>query len=262
MSKTLEMQVNIPASAEQLWDALTRPERLADWFPPICRGEAKPDGKVLFSWGSDCEWETHISAWEPNRHLRWTDQPDSGVDLPGVDFFIETTGEGTTLRLVQSGFTGDSWEDYYEGTRRGWTYFFHLLQLYLRKHYPQPRTAIWRRGPGQKPRAEAWKQLTEALGLTAEPAPGVVMPINLDDVTVGDVAICEAPYVLGIDLPELNHGSLLVEFEPGDGIVSCGIYLSVYGLAPDRTANLETWIERFSRNNLETIKGGSHLTKS
>ena len=262
MSKTLEMQVAIPATTEQLWDALTQPERLSDWFPPICRGEVGPDGKVLFSWGSDCEWETHVSAWEPNRHLRWTDQPDTGADLPGVDFFIETAGGGATLRLVQSGFDGEGWEDYYEGTRRGWTYFFHLLQLYLKHHYPQPRTAIWRRGPGRQPRTEAWEQLMSALGLSGELASGQAREIDLDGPTDARLAVCEAPFVLGVDLPQLDHGSLLVEFEPGDGIVSCGIYLSVYGLPAARTLRLENWLDEFAQRNLGTVKGGSHLTKA
>lgn len=247
----LELTVTVPANPEQVWQALTDPSRLACWFP--LHSEARDDNKLLLSWGKDCEWETHVTRSDPD-HVQWMDVLPDGTDdgavLPAVDFHIESDGRATTVRLVQSGFDPDSdWEGQYEALRRGWTNFLDVLSGYLEHHYDRTRTMIWRRGSSSLERTQLWTALLGGLGLAmsaseASQAAGQWLTAQLgDEALQAEVRAAESPHVLTLRLPELNEASLFIELEPGDENLSCGVWLSTYGLDESQVKRLEQAVE-------------------
>jgi hypothetical protein len=52
-----------------------------------------------------------------------------------VDYYLSTENGKTRVRLVQSAFgASEGWDDLFDGTKTGWTYFLQNLLIYLEKH--------------------------------------------------------------------------------------------------------------------------------
>ena len=58
--KKHEFQIELPASAEAVWDALTKPGEIVRWFTPAARIEPGRGGKLWLSWGDGSEGEHEI----------------------------------------------------------------------------------------------------------------------------------------------------------------------------------------------------------
>ena len=88
---------------------------------------------------------TTVDAWEPGKHVRWLDE--SGFmgaghrDRDGLP--PRDRRRQDRVRLVQSGFgASEGWDDFFEGTEAGWTYFLYNLRLYLERHLGKVRHLI------------------------------------------------------------------------------------------------------------------------
>src|SRR6185503_1839694 len=109
-SRDIELEIVVDAAPSVVWKALTTPEEIARWFPPISGGSASTVGdKLLISWGEGFEWWTTVAAVEPERHVRLTDDLEAYAkwvsgesDNPAlaIDWFIESRGGKTVVRLV------------------------------------------------------------------------------------------------------------------------------------------------------------------
>lgn len=257
----LTLESRLKASPEQVWEALTQPGQLQNWFPLKSGGDAARGGKVLLSWGADCEWETHITEFEPARHLQWCDVlPDPAQPeaiLPVVDWHLELDGGATRLRLVQSGFDPDSdWQDYYDGLRRGWSYFLDMLACYLEHHLGRDRQMIYRRGASRVPRAELWSGLLGALGVgitAVEALESATVALNLtaDKPVAAQVRLAESPYVFAARIPELNHASLFIELEGTGDTPTCGVWLSTFDLPDKQRSELQARLNQLCEDLLD-----------
>jgi uncharacterized protein YndB with AHSA1/START domain len=117
-----EFEIEIDATPEEVWEALATAEGIMSWFAPVAKVEPGPDGRAFISWGEGMEGWQRIEAWEPGRHLRLKDRH-------GVDYYIETKGGRTVLRLVQSGFGPEaSFDAEFESTIAAWPAFLQMLK--------------------------------------------------------------------------------------------------------------------------------------
>lgn len=94
----------LPAPPEEVWEALTDPERLQEWFA----NEVEWDGdELVYRWGDGAERRARIEESDEPRRLgfRWSD-PDG--DETRVTFELEEADEGTRLTVT-------------EGRDAGWT---------------------------------------------------------------------------------------------------------------------------------------------
>jgi uncharacterized protein YndB with AHSA1/START domain len=176
-TRTIEKTIEIAAPLEAVWQALTGAEELSRWFPLEARVEPRPGGKVFLSWGPQCEGEGTIDIFEPLKRLRWREPapvpphtagaapPPGAIELPAVEWLLETKGGRTVLRLVNSGISAESWADeYHDSLHYGWGFMLANLRLYLERHHGQPRLVAWPRRNVALPRAEAWTRLVAAGG--------------------------------------------------------------------------------------------------
>lgn len=179
-------EVWIDAAPERVWRALTEARELERWFPLEADVEPGVGGTVRMSWGSEYDTEMPIVAWDPPHHLqtKWFGQ---GVV---TDYWIEAEEGGTRLRAVSSGFPLDaSWDEWVEGTVRGWAYELRALKHYLERHEGQDRRALFLRRRVHLPREDVWSRLTGAEGLASrwttgerlDEAPPVQIATILDD---------------------------------------------------------------------------------
>lgn len=179
-------EVWIDAAPERVWRALTEARELERWFPLEADVDPGVGGTLRMSWGSEYDAEMSILAWEPPHHLRtqWFGQ------AVVTDYRIEAEGGGTRIRAVSSGFPLDaSWDEWVEGTVRGWAYELRALKHYLEQHDGRARRALFLRRRVTLPRQEAWDRLTGSGGLAErwttgeriDEAPPVQVATVLDD---------------------------------------------------------------------------------
>lgn len=252
--KVLELSVDIDASPQEVWDALTTAKGLQNWFPQGAKVEGTGVGSVVtFSFG-EMSWPTTVVAWEPDKHLRWGHDDMMG---PGtamlVDYYITTEGGKTRLRLVQSAFgASDAWDDLFEGTKGGWTYFLYNMRIYLEKHLGQMRRMFIERFQVNLAREVAWKKLLSAAGGLLVATSGAVRASDAVDLELQDralraiVEVLIDGQVIAMRIPDLADSILFVEFELGGDTFHAGLYLSVYdpALASELEAPFARTVER------------------
>lgn len=229
--KRVEAEVTIDADAATVWRALTEGEELKRWFSPDARVTPGAGGAMWLSWGEGMDWEAPIAVWEPNRHLRTEDPAPSKV---AVDYFIEAKGGQTVVRVVQSGFAADAWEDEVETAENGWRSFMGTLRNYLERHRGEPRTLAYVRHPVVKrERKEVFPRMLEALGV-----PLVAAGERFTGPVFNGVAEISSPPV-NLSGRLDGGGYLMIEIEPGRGQCRPAVWVSLYGEAAAEAAALQ-----------------------
>ncbi len=101
--RSVTRSVVVPASVEDVWDALTDPSRLEDWFADeIDADEIEPDAEVVFRWHEgDEERRAVIEDVEAPRRLafRWAARGDESR----VVFELDDEAAGTRVTVVETG---------------------------------------------------------------------------------------------------------------------------------------------------------------
>ena len=90
-------EIVLDAPVEEVWAALTEPERLEEWFANDVELDARPGGEGVFRWGDGDERRAVVEELEVERYLtlRWED--DGLVELE-----LEPAGGGTRLLVRES----------------------------------------------------------------------------------------------------------------------------------------------------------------
>ena len=95
----VEREIVFPESRPaEVWEALTEPERLEEWFATEAELDATPGGAGVFRWGDGDERRATVreAAEEERLVLDWDD--DGGR----VVIELEEVDDGTLLRVVES----------------------------------------------------------------------------------------------------------------------------------------------------------------
>lgn len=111
--RVVEKVLELGASVERVWRAITDPTELSRWFGHETELELTPGGDGAFIWKEHGRYAVRVREVDPPRRLVW-----SWVHEPGVAFEAapHTTVEwtltsrddgGTTLHLRESGFLTD-----------------------------------------------------------------------------------------------------------------------------------------------------------
>ena len=257
-TRAIELEVEIDARTEAVWKAISEGEEIRRWFAPEARVTPGVGGSIWLSWGGGVEGEGTIDIWEPGRRLRWleswgsdgeteaSEEPSPGVIQTAVDFHIETRGGSTVVRLVHSGFSASAdWDEYYDATLAGWTYFLWNLAFYLERHFGTPRTMVSERRPTTRAFEDVWSELLGPSGLAVEGletlTAGDRLALTVGDRSFGgDVKYVRYPRNLAATLQELNDALLFVEMEPSGGEAwSCGVWISAYGVDAHETSAVQ-----------------------
>jgi uncharacterized protein YndB with AHSA1/START domain len=132
-TRSVVIEREMPHSPEKIWRALTQPHLIEEW---LMKNDFKPVVGHSFNlrgeWGGvlDCE----VLAVEPNRTLSYTwnfTHEDAAFDLRSVvTFTLTPTGNGTHLRVEQSGFR-PAQKQAFGGAHAGWKQFFEKLDQLL-----------------------------------------------------------------------------------------------------------------------------------
>ncbi|MFV1988262.1 MAG: SRPBCC domain-containing protein [Gemmatimonadota bacterium] len=109
--EAIERTLEIAASPDRVWEALTDPAELAAWFPERVDGlEATAEGEGWLVWDGHGRYAIRMEAFEPRTRLvwRWARESETALaDGPTttVEWRLESDGAGgTILRLREDGF--------------------------------------------------------------------------------------------------------------------------------------------------------------
>lgn len=148
---TIERTVQIDASPATVFEVITSPEHLKEWWPDEAVIDPTPgaDGELVFGDRSDPDVQIpklRVVEAEPFRRFsfRWIhpadEDPREGNSLL-VTFELSASDDGTLLRMTESGFREMGWEvavleQAYQEHGEGWDHFLPQLAAYA------PRVAV------------------------------------------------------------------------------------------------------------------------
>ncbi len=103
----VQREIVVPAPVEEVWSALTEPERLEEWFANDVELELEPGGEGIFRWDDGDERHAVVEEVVPERRFAFTwDESRVEIELAEIDegtrvLVKETLGAGwgTALSL-------------------------------------------------------------------------------------------------------------------------------------------------------------------
>jgi uncharacterized protein YndB with AHSA1/START domain len=109
----IERETVIDAPLERVWEVITEAEHLGRWFGNAgAEIDLRPGGAMVLRWAPDRAHHGRVVAVEPPTRFsyRWAPFDDPGGDEPVegnstlVEFTLQPEGDGTRLRVVETGF--------------------------------------------------------------------------------------------------------------------------------------------------------------
>ncbi|WP_322937445.1 SRPBCC family protein [Nocardioides bizhenqiangii] len=142
---TIEREIHIEATPEVVYEVISTPEHLREWWPDEAELDPTPGGTGVVSFGKPGEPPAHVEELtvveaDPPRRFAFRWVYDDGV-TPAADnsllvtFELSPSGDGTLLRFTESGFRERGWEvavleEAYRDHATGWDHFLPRLVTY------------------------------------------------------------------------------------------------------------------------------------
>ena len=250
VKRTLEKTIELAASPEQVWNALTDPKELVKWFPLEARVTPGVGGKFFISWGPDCEGETEIITWEPGKRIAYKDP------FATVEFTIESRGGKTLLHLVQSGFfSGEAWEnEWSESTDYGWGFILLSLRWSLERHAGADRQVRWPRLKVSLTREETYARLLRSGALFASDLANLkagdsfALKTAIGESWTGQVEFIKPLRGFCLSIHELNDALFWVTIEGSPESIEAQVWLAAFGIEQSKLdAFHQQWSQRLSQ---------------
>jgi uncharacterized protein YndB with AHSA1/START domain len=105
----IEQEILIEAPPKVVWELVTDPEHVGAWFGDAAEIDLRPGGDAALTWEGHGTYLARVERVEPPRFFsfRWArpaDTPPAEGNSTLVEFSLSAEGEGTRLRVVESGF--------------------------------------------------------------------------------------------------------------------------------------------------------------
>jgi uncharacterized protein YndB with AHSA1/START domain len=93
----VEREILVPETPEEVWEALTEPERLEEWFAPEVELDAREGGEGVFRWGDGDERRVVVRELQEEERLvlDWDEGGSVAIELRPAE-------AGTLVRVVES----------------------------------------------------------------------------------------------------------------------------------------------------------------
>ena len=244
--RTIDLTIDIDATLDEVWQALTTGEGISRWFAPHAVVTPGEGGNVSVGWDPKEMWETPITVWESHRRMQTASEmpsKDGRMVRLAVDYYLEVHSGRVRVRLVHSGFDDGSWDDYIDGLDAGWSYFLFNLKHALERH-----RGVDRRQESARFRTAARvgeeHPVFGAKGLRVRPPIGGLRPGDACHLSLGGlevdatVAVRHRARTIAFVVPAWNDALLFVEREGMKETHQVGVWLSLYGVAEPTTASL------------------------
>ncbi len=145
---SIEREIHIEATPEVVYEVITTPEHLRQWWPDEVELKPVPGATGSVSFGTSASPDvkvaplTVVEADPPRRFsFRWAYAEGQAARVGNsllVTFDLEPSGAGTLVRFTEAGYRENGWqaavlEEMYQDHVRGWDYFLPRLAGYAAK---------------------------------------------------------------------------------------------------------------------------------
>lgn len=142
---SIEREIHVEATPEVVYEVITTPEHLREWWPDEAELEPSPGGtgRLVFGDRSDPEAKVvpfTVEEADPPRtfSFRWVyDEGEAATPVNSllVTFELVPSGTGTLVRFTETGFRERGWEaalleETYREHAAGWDHFLPRLTDY------------------------------------------------------------------------------------------------------------------------------------
>lgn len=124
----IERTVTLPRPPHEVWPALTTAAGLSAWFGEQAVIDLRPGGPASMTFAGGTTVRMRIERVEEPSVFAYTwrlpNLPDDDPRRTYVEFTLEPAGEGTLLRVTETGFAqlpGDIRRETYESHHDGWS---------------------------------------------------------------------------------------------------------------------------------------------
>jgi uncharacterized protein YndB with AHSA1/START domain len=113
---TIEKEILIEAPVEVVWDLITEPRHIRQWFAAEAEIELRVGGPGALTFDGHGSYQLQVEAVEPPRRFafRWVRRAGLVVHDDNtllVEFTLEPVDGRTRMRVVESGFDAIEWSD-------------------------------------------------------------------------------------------------------------------------------------------------------
>jgi uncharacterized protein YndB with AHSA1/START domain len=148
----IERELRIDASPEVVYEVISSPEHLREWWPDHAEFDRAPGATGTVTFGDPAspdaksEQITVVEADPPRRFaFRWAYDEDPATETKSllVTFDLIGSGDGTLLRFKETGFRERGWEvavleEAYRDHVHGWDHFLPRLVTYANRLAARP----------------------------------------------------------------------------------------------------------------------------
>ncbi|CAI9414412.1 SRPBCC family protein [Nocardioides sp. T2.26MG-1] len=142
---TIERELRIEATPEVVYEVVSRPEHLREWWPDDAEFDPAPGGTGVISFGDTTKPDAQVApiavveADPPRRFsFRWVHESGETASASNsllVTFDLVPSGTGTLLRFSETGYRELGWEaavleEMYAEHVQGWDHFLPRLVTY------------------------------------------------------------------------------------------------------------------------------------
>lgn len=124
----IERTVRLGRPPSEVWPALTTAEGLSAWFGEQVTIDLRPGGTASMTFAGGASVEMRVERVEQPKVFAYTwripDLPEDDPRRTFVEFTLEPTGDGTLLRVTETGFAQlpiESRHEIYESHSEGWS---------------------------------------------------------------------------------------------------------------------------------------------
>ena len=150
---SIEREISIDATPEVVYEVISAPEHLREWWPDEAELESVPGGTGRITFGDSAspdaisETLAVVEADPPRRFsFRWIADEGEPATSPKsllVTFDLVPSGDGTLLRFTETGFREKGWEaavleEQYHEHVAGWDHFLPRLVAYVARLAARP----------------------------------------------------------------------------------------------------------------------------
>jgi uncharacterized protein YndB with AHSA1/START domain len=150
---SIEREIHVEATPEVVYQVVSAPEHLREWWPDEAELEPVPGGTGVITFGDRSSPDANVvpltvlEADPPRRFsFRWAyDEGDvaSANNSFLVTFDLVPAGAGTLLKLKETGFREQGWEaavleEHYRDHVTGWDFFLPRLVTYVARLVSTP----------------------------------------------------------------------------------------------------------------------------
>jgi uncharacterized protein YndB with AHSA1/START domain len=143
MQDSIEREITVKAPAAQVYQAITDPEQITNWFPDTIEGTLAVGERPVLGFGEHGKTQIYVVDAKPFEYFayRWVPGSAGNADtdvmtVPNtlVEFHIAESADGTKVTVKESGFAAlpeDRAENSFKENSGGWEYMMGRLEKFM-----------------------------------------------------------------------------------------------------------------------------------